>query len=592
MDYQKLKRHQTVLLDLYKSLSENITKEGDEFNSTLKAMQENIAEEKFLLAIVGEVKAGKSTFINALLGEAILPYDVLQATSEIIEIYKSEKKEVCVTFANGKTQVVEDDLKTPENELVPFLKRLAAVKDEYRATPIVQVNRFLTKHYSEEAEKAVFRDEELDAFIDGLDSFIDDPHLKNSEELDAEEFASKIREYIEKHITCAEIPKNISLGYPHTISELSHFRLVDTPGINAIGGIEQQTKDFLFSADAVVYLQRAGLQESSTLRNALENVVPEKVQERLILVLTHRSQVLNDAERILEATYNYYSKLGSDNIFCVDSLTELYLREEDIYKKSMEEISAIYDKNRNFMDLTATCFMQAKGDKSKFFDLVEDKANFDSIRKRIQKDAQNSASIQMKDFADAIQEEYEVLDNNIRAKIEPLRKNYRDPQSYASEIQKYKNEMERMRSDYNDFIFELKEEFSPRNMNSRYYQEIDQIVNDFRAEINGKDFDPDDHNEKTVQSYIEKLLYHDFGDKMNNFVDSLKADFKKRIEDKNDEVQSDYSITVPILSLGRIWDTAFRAANNEINKKLDEVEESKGWGYYLGNIFGGIPYIH
>ena len=590
MDYKKLKAHRTVLLDIYKSLGENLKKEGDEFNSTLKAMQENIAEEKFLLAIVGEVKAGKSTFINALLGEAILPYDALQATSEIIEIYKSEKKEVRVTFANGKTQVVEDDLKTPENELVPFLKRLAAVKDEYRAIPIVQVNRFLTKHYSEAAEKAVFRDEELDVFIDGLDAFIDDSNLKNPEGLDAEDFASKIREYIAKHITCAEIPKNISLGYPHTISELSHFRLVDTPGINAIGGIEQQTKDFLFSADAVVYLQRAGQQESSTLRNALQNVLPEKVQERLILVLTYRSPSFNDAERILEATYNYYPKLGSDNIFCVDSRIELYLREEDIYKKSMEEISAICEKDTNFMDLMATCFMQAKGDRSKFFDLVEDKANFDPIRKRIQKDAQSSAFIQMQAFASAIQDEYEVLDNRINDRLAHLKMKYQDPQSFALEIQKQIKETRSMIIDYNEFTSEIREKFSPRVMNSRYYQEIEQIVNSFIDEINAKAFDSSEHNEKNILSYLDKF-YRDLDDTMTNFVDSLKAKFKKRIANKNVEMQSDYSITVPIISLGSIWDTALNATKREINEQLDGVEESKSFFYYLGNLFFGLPYL-
>ena len=438
------------------------------------------------------------------------------------------------------------------------------------------------KKYRKEKGKAVFEKGELE-------DFISDSELENIHKLDDTEFRDKICDYIEKNIACDAIPKEVTLGYPHKFSEFKHFRIVDTPGINAIGGIEQQTKDFLFSADAVVYLQRAGLQESSTLRNALENVVPEKVQERLILVLTHRSQVLNDAERILEATYNYYPKFGSDNIFCVDSLTELCLREEDIYKKSMEEISAIYEKNTNFMDLTAACFMQAKGDRSKFFDLVEDKANFDPIRKRIQKDAQNSASIQMKDFADAIQEQYEVFDNKISDRIRQRKKQYRCPQSYASDIQKQKNEMERMRSDYNKFISELEEEFSSRDKNSRYY-EIDQIVSRFGDDINKKVFDPSEHNEKTVQSYLEKF-YRDFNDTMTNFVDSLKADFKRKIADKNVEAQSDYSITVPIISLGSIWDTAFNTAQREINKQLDEVEKSKGVLYYVGNIFFGVPYL-
>ena len=161
MNYEQLATHRTTLLDLYTSLHEALDKEGKRVDASLRATQKNIAAEKFLLAIVGEVKAGKSTFINALLGEAILPYDALQATSEIIEIDKSDKKEVRVAFANGTEQVVEDDLQTPENETVPFLKKIAAVKDEYRDIPIVQVNKFLMDHYDDEKGEAVFSEKEL-----------------------------------------------------------------------------------------------------------------------------------------------------------------------------------------------------------------------------------------------------------------------------------------------------------------------------------------------------------------------------------------------------------------------------------------------
>ena len=105
MDYKKLSEHRQGLLDLYSSLEslcEDFSESGCEIDAVLKDIQKNVAEEKFLLAIFGEVKAGKSTFINALLKEEMLPSDVLQATSEIIEVHKSDKKRVRVIFANGK----------------------------------------------------------------------------------------------------------------------------------------------------------------------------------------------------------------------------------------------------------------------------------------------------------------------------------------------------------------------------------------------------------------------------------------------------------------------------------------------------------
>lgn len=574
MNYKQLAGHRTVLLDLYTSLHAGLGKEGKHIDAGLRAAQKNIEAEKFLLAIVGEVKAGKSTFINALLGEAILPYEALQATSEIIEIDKSDKKEVRVSFANGTEQVVEDDLRTPENETVPFLKKIAAVKDEYRDIPVVQVNKFLMDRYSDRSKKAVFSEKELR-------DFIDDPELENVHNLEKEAFARKIRQYVQSNISCAEIPKTVALGYPIEFLQSKHFKIVDTPGINAIGGIEDQTKNFINQADAVIYLHKVGQQESIALRNALENVIPERVKGRLILVLTHRSQIDEDErERILDATKRYYPEIGADNIFLVDSLTELYLRK--FYGKTTDEVRAIRKKNSQIRRLTADCFEMAEGDINEFLDLLEEQANFAEIRKRIERDAQKSASIQMKQFATGLKEEYEVLDNNISARIEPLRKKYRDPQTFALDVQKHKDETERMRRDYNEFTYELREEFNPQVINNRYYREIDQIVKGYIAKVNDKEFDSG-YSADPVESYMGKLA-EDFGDEMTKFVNSLEAGFKKKIEERAVGVKSDYSITVPKISVRSVWESALNVANRQIEARVDELDASKGFGYYLGSI--------
>ena len=566
---KQLATHRKVLLDLYTSLHQTLDKGAKSIDAGLRAAQRNIAAEKFLLAIVGEVKAGKSTFINALLGEAILPYDALQATSEIVEIDKSDKKEVRVTFANGTKQVVEDDPQTPENEAVPFLKKIAAVKEEYRDIPIVQVNRFLMDHYNKENGRAVFSEEKLEVFINS--------GLENVHNMEKEKFERKICEYVQNNISCAEIPKEVTLGYPVEFLQSKHFKIVDTPGINAIGGIEDQTKNFIERADGVIYLHKAGQQESNALRNALENELPERVQERLILVLTHGSQIdEQERERILQATRRYYPEIGADNIFFVDSLTELYLRESFYKTKTIDEIRAIRKENSQIRRLTADCFEMADGDKNEFLDRLEAQANFDGIRKRIESDAQNSASIQMKDFANALKEEYEVLDNNISARIEPLRKKYQNPQSFALEIQKHKDETKRMERDYSEFIGELMEEFNPQYRNSRYYREIDQIVKGYIAKVNGKKFDLGSDTPNTVASYVEKLQ-EDYYDAMKAFVKSLEKDLEKRIVDKAVDVQSDYSITVPKIPLdSNFWKRGLAAAEKKVKELVAKESEMEG----------------
>jgi hypothetical protein len=54
------------------------------------------------------------------------------------------------------------------------------------------------------------------------------------------------------------------------------------------------------------------------------------------------------------------------------------------------------------------------------------------------------------------------------------------------------------------------------------------MVNNYINKVNNKKFNSDHHKKKAVEAYVEKLLYEDFSDTMTRFIDSLKADFKKK----------------------------------------------------------------
>ena len=142
-----------------------------------------------------------------------------------------------------------------------------------------------------------------------------------------------------------------------------------------------------------------------------------------------------------------------------------------------------------------------------------------------------------------------------------------------------------MRRDYNEFTYELREEFNPQVINNRYYREIDQIVKGYIAKVNDKEFDSDytGYSADPVESYMGKLA-EDFGDEMTKFVNSLEAGFKKKIEERAVGVKSDYSITVPKISVRSVWASALNVANRQIEARVDELDASKGFGYYLGSI--------
>ena len=81
-------------------------------NNTAKSVEdviEKISNEHFEVAIVGEFKRGKSTLINALLGQEVLPADVLPATATLNRVTYSKDPYVVVEYKDGQSERVDID---------------------------------------------------------------------------------------------------------------------------------------------------------------------------------------------------------------------------------------------------------------------------------------------------------------------------------------------------------------------------------------------------------------------------------------------------------------------------------------------------
>lgn len=103
--------------DMMNELSENLSQlreycEALDLENTARSIGETIdknAKEHFEVAIVGEFKRGKSTLINALLGQEVLPADVLPATATLNRVTYSEEPYVMVEYKNGTSEKVDID---------------------------------------------------------------------------------------------------------------------------------------------------------------------------------------------------------------------------------------------------------------------------------------------------------------------------------------------------------------------------------------------------------------------------------------------------------------------------------------------------
>jgi small GTP-binding protein len=64
-------------------------------------------EERFSIVVLGEFNHGKSTFINALLGEAILPVGITPTTAVLAHIKHGKKLQAHAVLESGKRKVIE-----------------------------------------------------------------------------------------------------------------------------------------------------------------------------------------------------------------------------------------------------------------------------------------------------------------------------------------------------------------------------------------------------------------------------------------------------------------------------------------------------
>lgn len=92
---------------------------------------EKVANDHFEVAIVGEFKRGKSTLINALLGQEVLPADVLPATATLNRVTYSETPYVMVEYKDGGSERVDI------NKLADYVTKLS-YESEMKAETVKQ----------------------------------------------------------------------------------------------------------------------------------------------------------------------------------------------------------------------------------------------------------------------------------------------------------------------------------------------------------------------------------------------------------------------------------------------------------------------
>ena len=427
MNYKKIKADVLKQYDAFLPLVMEI--KGDKettFDTTLKKLQsdaENVKNDIFRLMIVGEAKSGKSTFINAYLGKEILPMDVRECTSAIIEIRYGEKYTLKATYADNKTKVFDK-----EEAIEKFLKENAALDDKYRDIPVGIINlQLIVPSQGKKIPEA-----EITALLKLIEK-------ENIQELDKTVYDEKIRQYIaEKLSRWTEVVKKIEIEYPFEDEELKGIQIVDSPGVNTDGRLGEITNEYIVNANAVMFLKpiTGAALRATSFSKFLDTVSADRNQDAIFLVLTRAAnENADNVARIHDEANKQFPSIIPEKIICLDSKVELFRKK--IKGMTEEEVQAFIDKQIETEMLDAfleTPWHRARFNRDVYLEKLKVLSNFNEMDIALNQFARKAQYILLSQVLDRMTLVLEKIEAELKENIKNYKAKTQNPDELNSKL--------------------------------------------------------------------------------------------------------------------------------------------------------------
>lgn len=256
--YTDFQKQLTNLIQNTAHYHEQFAIELQDLKNQQKAFNDKIArfnqqEEVLNIAIMGQVKAGKSSFLNALLfnGKPVLPTAATPKTASLTRISYGDTPRLEVEFFG-------------EKDWQQVLKRSQA-DDNSQETKIAKEQVTMVSH----------------AGIDPVTIIQSGKHIKETGSL--EEIMAVLNDYAGNDGKYTALVKMIWLYLP--MAELRGYNIIDTPGMNdPVISRTQRTKEEMATSDVVFFLSRASNFLDTADTDLITSQLPEAGVKRLVLI--------------------------------------------------------------------------------------------------------------------------------------------------------------------------------------------------------------------------------------------------------------------------------------------------------------------
>ena len=310
----EVERQKRKIEEIEKSI-ETVEKEFnvkfDDERKDIKEQKAFIDEPDLQIAIVGTIKAGKSTFINALFEENIASTDVTPETASLTKFRYSTKNKLEVKFYN----------KTEWDELWESVKK------------------------SEKENKGkVFKEEFESSGAENIKNDYIGASDKIEEVSSIEELKKKVKEYTSKTSKIHYFVKELTV-YLNNENIHKNVTIVDTPGLDDVVDYRSKiTRDYIKRANAVIVCV-----DSSSLRND-EYLTITKVFENIgddfykVMILGTQIDNKNNPKEAWEKQIEEWKKYLKENY-----------KDADLLKNNIIGVSSYVFSNLIELENTGKC---------------------------------------------------------------------------------------------------------------------------------------------------------------------------------------------------------------------------------------------
>ncbi len=319
IDYQEAQRiynkFKNKLSEIYKS-GDRLIKENNELN----------------IGVVGQVKAGKSSFLNSLMfdGETVLPKASTPMTAGLTVLrYGTENRFEIEYYNNEEWSGFVKDAQDYDDAIAEYRKNEPEISKELTDNQIAKSCGL--------GERFISAKEMVDKCCNGAKRKIKEKSQKDVEPFtQINELQDKLNKYVGADGSYTSVVKNLVIYLND--ERLEGIQIVDTPGVNdPVVSRENKTREYLQSCHGVFFLSYAGrFFDSTDVSFLTDRIGSQGIGEVVVLASKYDSALQDEGNKF------------EDNLPLADKTLE-----DKLQKRLYEQIPDSYNRKDPLFDVTS-----------------------------------------------------------------------------------------------------------------------------------------------------------------------------------------------------------------------------------------------